>query len=39
MALWDMPLACPVSAYFKKSSIYLKLFENPAYDHGHDGPN
>ena len=24
--LWDMPVACPVSAYFQKFSIYLKTF-------------
>jgi hypothetical protein len=24
------PVACPVSAYFQKFSIYLNLFENPA---------
>jgi hypothetical protein len=26
MALGDMPVACPVSVYFQKFSIYLKTF-------------
>ena len=26
MALGDMPMACPVSVYFQKFSIYLKTF-------------
>jgi hypothetical protein len=28
-ALGDMPVACPVSAYFQKFSIYLKTFWEP----------
>jgi hypothetical protein len=29
MMLEDMPVACPVSTYFKKISIYLKTFWEP----------
>jgi hypothetical protein len=29
MALQDMPVACPVSTYFQKFSIYLKTFWEP----------
>jgi hypothetical protein len=30
-ALGDMPVACPVSAYFQKFSIYLKTFGEPCH--------
>ena len=30
-ALGDMPVACPVSAYFQKFSIYFKTFGEPCF--------